>query len=133
MAHSFFYDTSTQIEDRSSSSLPGIHRHRIIYLCCYFTFLAYPYSYSQNLGWNVGYFMSFTVFTLLSSGDFCNRWIRSGRFAGKEGILTLNSYLWLCGMFFIISTAFLFCIFFIYLFSSSTSHLPLLHRRLLDL
>jgi hypothetical protein len=37
----------------------------------------------QTLGMNTGYFMSFTIFLALSSTEFCNQYIRSGRLAGE--------------------------------------------------
>lgn len=72
-----------------------------------------PYaSTCQSLGLSVGYFASFTVFLALNNVDFCNRYVRDSRLwrrwwsasAPDVPILTLTSFLRICGVLFVALT-----------------------------
>jgi len=62
----------------------------------------------QSLGWNVGYFLSYTIFLALSSSEFCNKWLRTN--PAEQGMISLEGYIMFCGFFFLLCTVAVLCI-----------------------
>lgn len=62
-------------------------------------------STAQTVGLNTGYFLSFTVFLAFNSVEFCNKYMRNAPL--NEPILTLDNYLRLSSMAFLLVTSWL--------------------------